>query len=84
MLEAWDAKKPVVASEAVALVDNFRTGVVAYKNPKSIAWCLNYVLEGLDHNKMGEKGYSLLKKRYNWKNIAEETIRVYEKVTAGT
>ncbi|HII02744.1 TPA: glycosyltransferase family 4 protein [Methanosarcinaceae archaeon] len=84
VLEAWDAKKPVVASEAVALVDNFRTGVVAYKNPKSIAWCLNYVLEGLDQNKMGEKGYSLLKKRYNWKNIAEETIRVYEKVTAGT
>ncbi|WP_440956309.1 glycosyltransferase family 4 protein [Methanosarcina sp. Mfa9] len=84
VLEAWDAKKPVVASEAVALVDNFRTGVVAYKNPKSIAWCLNYVLEGLDHNKMGEKGYSLLKKRYNWKNIAEKTILVYENVTEGT
>jgi glycosyltransferase involved in cell wall biosynthesis len=47
VLEAWDAKKPVVATDAVALVDNFRTGVVAYKEPSSIAWCLNYVLEQL-------------------------------------
>jgi glycosyltransferase involved in cell wall biosynthesis len=80
VLEAWDAKKPVVASDAVALVENFRTGVVAHKEPSSIAWGLNYVLEGLGHNRMGEKGYDLLKKRYNWKTIAEKTLEVYEKV----
>jgi glycosyltransferase involved in cell wall biosynthesis len=79
VLEAWDAKKPVVASDAVALVENFRTGVIAYKDPSSIAWGLNYVLEGLDHNRMGEKGYDLLKKRYNWKTIAEKTLEVYKK-----
>jgi glycosyltransferase involved in cell wall biosynthesis len=80
VLEAWDAKKPVVASDAVALVDNFRTGVVAHKEPSSIAWGLNYVLEGLGRNRMGEKGYDLLKQRYNWKTIAERTLEVYEKV----
>jgi len=80
VLEAWDAKKPVVSSDAVALVDNFRTGVIAHKEPSSIAWGLNYVLEGLGHNRMGEKGYDLLKKRYNWKTIAEKTLKVYEKV----
>jgi glycosyltransferase involved in cell wall biosynthesis len=80
VLEAWDAKKPVVASDAVALVDNFRTGVVARAEPSSIAWGLNYVLEGLGHNRMGEKGYDLLKKKYNWKTIAEKTLEVYEKV----
>ena len=80
VLEAWDAKKPVVASDAVALVDNFRTGVVAYKEPSSIAWGLNYVLEGLGRNRMGENGYDLLRKKYNWKTIAEKTLEVYEKV----
>ena len=80
VLEAWDARKPVVASDAVALVENFRTGVIAHKEPSSIAWGLNYVLEGLGHNRMGEKGYDLLKKKYNWKTIAEKTLEVYEKV----
>jgi glycosyltransferase involved in cell wall biosynthesis len=80
VLEAWDASKPVVASDAVALVENFKTGVIAHKEPSSIAWGLNYVLEGLGRNSMGEKGHDLLKQRYNWKTIAEETLEVYEKV----
>jgi len=80
VLEAWDAKKPVVASDAVALVENFRTGVVAYKKPSSIAWGLNYILEGLGRNKMGDKGHDLIRTKYNWKTIAEKTLEVYEKV----
>ncbi len=80
MLEAWDARKPIVASDAVALVDNFKTGVVAYTTPSSIAWGLNYVLEGLDCNRMGENGYDLLKNKYNWETITEKTLEVYEKV----
>ena len=80
VLEAWDASKPVVASDAVALVENFKTGIIAHKEPSSIAWGLNYVLEGLGRNRMGEKGHDLLKKKYNWKTIAEKTLEVYEKV----
>src|SRR5208283_1987330 len=80
VLEAWDARKPVVASDAVALVDNFKTGVITHKEPSSIAWGLNYVLKGLGHNKMGEKGHDLLKNKYNWKTIAEKTLGVYEKI----
>jgi len=80
VLEAWDAKKPVVASDAVALVDNFKTGVIAHKEPSSIAWGLNYVLEGLGYNRMGKNGYDLLKNKYNWKTIAKKTLEVYEKV----
>jgi glycosyltransferase involved in cell wall biosynthesis len=78
VLEAWDARKPVVASDSVALVENFKTGVIAYKEPSSIAWGLNYVLEGLGHSKMGQNGYDLLKNKYNWKTIAEKTLEVYE------
>lgn len=84
VLEAWDARKPVVASDAVALVENFRTGVIAHKEPSSIAWGLNYVLEGLGRNRMGEKGYDLLKKRYNWETIATKTLEVYEKIIEKT
>jgi len=80
VLEAWDAKKPVVASDAVALVDNFKTGIIAHREPSSIAWGLNYVIEGLGHNKMGEKGYDLLKNKYNWKTIAQNTLELYYKV----
>jgi len=29
---------------------------------------------------MGEKGYDLLKERYNWKIIAKKTLEVYAKV----
>jgi glycosyltransferase involved in cell wall biosynthesis len=80
MLEAWDASKPVVTSDAVALVENFKTGVIAHKESSSIAWGLNYVLEGLGRNRMGENGSDLLKQRYNWKMIAKKTLEVYEKV----
>ena len=80
VLEAWDASKPVVASDAVALVENFKTGVIAHKEPSSIAWGLNYVLEGLGRNRMGEKGHDLIKKKYNWRTIAENTLEVYGNV----
>ncbi|AKB43064.1 MULTISPECIES: glycosyltransferase family 4 protein [Methanosarcina] len=80
VLEAWDASKPIVASDAVALVENFKTGIIAYKEPSSIAWGLNYILEGLGRNRMGEKGNDLLKQKYNWKTIAEKTLEVYEKL----
>ena len=80
VLEAWDAKKPVVASDAVALVDNFKTGIIAHREPSSIAWGLNYVIEGLGRNKMGEKGYDLLKHKYNWKTIAKKTLELYYKI----
>lgn len=79
VLEAWDAKKPVLVTDAVALVDNFKTGVVVYKNPKSIAWGLNYVLEGLAKNRTGEKGHALMKSKYNWDSIALNTLKVYKK-----
>jgi len=61
VLEAWDAKKPVVASDAVALVENFQTGVITHKEPSSIAWGLNYVLKGLATTEWERKVMTLLK-----------------------
>jgi glycosyltransferase involved in cell wall biosynthesis len=44
VLEAWDACKPVVATEAVSIINNFEDGLLAYIQPESIAWCINRLL----------------------------------------
>ncbi|ADI73470.1 glycosyl transferase group 1 [Methanohalobium evestigatum Z-7303] len=80
VLEAWDAGKPVVASDAVKLVDNFKNGVVVYKYPESIAWGVNYVVDGLGDDSMGNFGRELVETKYNWTTIAVGTLEVYNRV----
>ena len=56
VLEAWDAKKPVVASDAVALVDNFKTGIIAHEeHPHPLHGVLTMLLKGLAVTKWGKK-----------------------------
>ena len=80
MLEAWDARKPVVASYAVALVENFKTGVITtHKEPSSIAWGLNYVLEGLGRNRMGKTGMIFSKRNITEKQYLERPLKYMKK-----
>ncbi|MEA1984905.1 MAG: glycosyltransferase family 4 protein [Euryarchaeota archaeon] len=79
-LEAWDAEKPVVATTAVKLVENFINGVTVHLYPESIAWGINYVLDGLADNAMGKEGMRLIETKYNWKSIAISTLEAYKKV----
>jgi glycosyltransferase involved in cell wall biosynthesis len=51
VLEAWDACKPVVATEAVSIIKNFEDGLLAYVQPESIAWCINRLLANPDEPK---------------------------------
>lgn len=83
VLEAWDACKPVVATDAVHLIDNYSNGVVSYKSPESIGWGINYFMRDLDSSckQMGLNGNKLVKTRYNWKMIAKETEKMYENLT---
>ena len=56
VLEAWDACKPVVATEAVSIIKNFET-VDCYIQPESIAWCINRLLHNPEEmKKMGRAG----------------------------
>ncbi len=80
VLEAWDAGKPVVATDSVQLVDNFKTGITVYQNPDSIAWGINYILDGLSTNTMGKEGQRLVETKYDWKAIANATLEVYGKI----
>ncbi|MCL7410861.1 MAG: glycosyltransferase family 4 protein [Methanosarcinaceae archaeon] len=82
VLEAWDASKPVIATDAVHLVDNFSNGIVGYKTPESIAWGINYAMGGLDSStkQMGINGKKLIDTKYNWDIVAKDTVKTYKNV----
>jgi len=78
VLEAWDAAKPVVATEAVSIIRNFEDGLLAYIQPESIAWCINHLLKNPNEMKMlGETGQKRVEKEFSWERIAERVEDVY-------
>jgi glycosyltransferase involved in cell wall biosynthesis len=79
LLEAWDAGKNIVATNAVELIDNFHNGVTVYQTPDSIAWGINHVLDNYADGQLGMEGRKLLRDKYNWDKIAEKTTEVYLK-----
>jgi glycosyltransferase involved in cell wall biosynthesis len=83
VLESWDACKPVIATDAVHLVNNFSNGIMTNKTPESIARGINYSLGGSDSSsrKMGMNGNKLVKTIYNWKTIAKQTENSYKNLT---
>jgi glycosyltransferase involved in cell wall biosynthesis len=81
VLEAWDAGKPVVATEAVSIIRNFEDGLLAYIQPESLAWCMNRLLKSPEEmKKVAEAGQSRIEKEFNWDKIAEETEEVYAEI----
>ena len=79
VLEAWDAAKTVVATDAVKIIKGFKNGISVYKDPYSIAWGINYVLDGNGSNKLGLEGKRLVETIYNWDSISSSTIDIYQK-----
>ncbi len=84
LLEAWSAKKGVVATDVGGLsenIDNFENGVKVYVTPESIAWGANYCLNDLESTKnMGKKGWEKLGK-FRWETIAKEMVGVYRNIS---
>ena len=80
VLEAWDAGKAVVATDAVKLIDNFKNGITVQQYPESIAWGINYVLDGLGKANFGQEGRRLIEEIYNWDEVADSTLEVYGQV----
>jgi glycosyltransferase involved in cell wall biosynthesis len=79
VLEAWDACKPVVATEAVSIVKNFEDGLLAYIQPESIAWCINRLLANPEEMaKLASAGCSRIDTEFSWDRIAEKTEAVYQ------
>ena len=81
VLEAWDACKPVVATEAVSIIKNFKDGLLAYVQPESIAWCINRLLGDPDEmKKLARAGFCRIETEFGWDTIAKRTEKVYELV----
>jgi len=81
VLEAWDACKPVVATEAVSIIKNFEDGLLAYVQPESIAWCINRLLGNPDEmKKLARAGFCRIEAEFSWDTIAKRTEKVYELV----
>jgi len=79
VLEAWDACKPVVATEAVSIIRNFEDGLLAYVQPESIAWCINRLLSNPEEmKKLAQAGCSRIDAEFSWDRIAKRTEAVYE------
>ena len=81
ILEAWDAGKPVVATEAVSIIKNFQDGLLAYVQPESIAWGINRLLKNPEEMKgLALAGQSRIEAEFGWDKIAEKTEEVYSEV----
>ncbi len=79
VLEAWDACKPVVATDAVSIIKNFEDGLLAYVQPESIAWCVNRLLNNpTEMKKLAQAGCARIDSEFSWDRIAKRTEDVYE------
>ncbi|OKH18340.1 glycosyltransferase family 4 protein [[Limnothrix rosea] IAM M-220] len=85
VLESFAAKVPVVVSNAGGLsevVTHEKTGIVTYANvASSLAWGILEVLQHPEYAKtLVENAYADLPKRFNWSELAKQTVAVFERV----
>jgi glycosyltransferase involved in cell wall biosynthesis len=81
VLEAWDACKPAIGTDAVGIIDNFVNGIKARPCPESLAWCISDVVDKPGALKwMGRQGKKLVDSLYDWDIVVGELLKVYGKV----
>lgn len=84
-LEGMAAKVPVIVADTGGLtevVTNHQTGVVVYpNNPDSLAWGILHTLHNPEWSASRvANAYKMAVDTFNWRRIARETIKVYERV----
>lgn len=84
LLEAWAAKLPVLVTDVGGNKDfvvNEENGyLIPAKDINILADTLLKAINNKTLNKMGERGYKLVKENYSWDKMTEKTYRVYEKL----
>lgn len=87
ILEAWAAKKPVVATQNGGpreFVTHGKNGYLTYDNPGSIAWGVCEIFNNFAHAQwMGEQGRVTAAYGFSWDNIAANTEGVYNEIING-
>ncbi len=83
LLEAWSAKRAVVATDVGGLsenIENFKNGIKVHQTSDSVAWGVNYIInDPAGIKSLGEQGYNAVKERFSWDVIAKETLKSYKK-----
>lgn len=86
LLEAWAARLPVVVTKVGENPKMVKNGVNGYLvkpgDIKSLTKSILKILKDKNRDKMGEKGYQLVKEKYTWVKCAQETYEVYKKTVA--
>jgi glycosyltransferase involved in cell wall biosynthesis len=84
LLEAWSAKKPVVATDVGGLSENIETlknGVKVNTFSDSISEGIIYLLnDPSKRRKIGEEGYKMVETGFSWEVVAKTTLKSYEKI----
>jgi glycosyltransferase involved in cell wall biosynthesis len=84
-LESFAARVPVVVSDTGGLpevVSHNKTGIVTRANdPYSLTWGILEVLKNPDYCQyLVENAYKSLSERFNWDDLAKQTVAVYAQV----
>ena len=84
-LESFAARVPVVVSDTGGLpevVSHDETGVITLANDfNSLTWGILKVLKDPDYCQyLVENAYKCLSERFNWTNLAQQTVEVYDRV----
>ena len=87
VLEAWSYKLPVVMTDQCNLPDGFKSesAIRVTTEPESIARGLIRLFSLSDEERIaiGDNGYELVRKKYEWNHIADMTIELYEWLLKG-
>ena len=84
-LEAMATETPVIASNVGGLAEFIKHGKNGYKispgDPDSLVKSITYLLDNKkEARQMAQKGYKMVKNKYNWDKIAAKTFSLYKKV----
>ena len=81
-LEAWQFKKPVIAADIPVLrtvISDQVDGLLCQVNGDAVAQaCLKLLNNPLTSIVMGQNGFHKVNKHYNWKNIGNQLLSVYQ------
>lgn len=80
---AYSFSKPVVATKVGAIPEMVKDGETGLLiPPNDVDASVNGIKKifTMDYKKMGERAHKLAKEKFTWEKLAEQTIKVYEKV----
>jgi len=85
LLEAWSARKGVIASDVGGLsenIDPYIDGIKAYPTPDSFASCMDMMLSKSSLAKnMGAKGREKVDQKFLWEPIGKRMLGTYSRIT---